>query len=93
MAPKPPKNQTSADLCTPATFVRRTKVPLLRFQVGMTQAELAKKVGCEDSILCRIERAQVRNTPAILRIREKIAGVFGLTVEEIFGPGTSGEDD
>ena len=89
MESKPPKNKTSADLCT--AFVRPTKVPLLRFQAGMTQAELAKKVGCGDSILCRIERAQVRNTPAILRIRKKIAEVFGLTVEEIFGPGTSGQ--
>jgi DNA-binding XRE family transcriptional regulator len=70
---------------------RPTKLPFLRFVAGMTQSDLSKKINCDHATISLIESGQMRNTPAVIRHKTKIAEVFGLAVEEIFPKG--GQED
>lgn len=54
------------------------RIKELRIQQGMTQEELAKKVGCDQSTLSRIEFEE-RNPSFEVAI--SIAGVLGVSAE------------
>ncbi|EZP77571.1 repressor protein YorfE [Parageobacillus genomosp. 1] len=59
----------------------RNKITYYRNKQGMTQAELARKLGISASYLNRIEKGT--KTPS-LRLAIRIAHVLGVPVEKLF---------
>ena len=59
----------------------RTIIKMLRARDGLTQADLAKKVGVRRETISFVENGEY-NPSLLLAVR--IARVFGETVEEVF---------
>lgn len=59
----------------------RTIIKMLRARDGLTQAELARKVGVRRETISFVENGEY-NPSLLLAVR--IARVFGVTVEEVF---------
>jgi putative transcriptional regulator len=57
------------------------KVHELRFEIGMTQEELAEKAGVTRQTVISIEKGNY--TPSVL-LSLKIAKIFGKVLEEVF---------
>ncbi|MDH7497105.1 MAG: helix-turn-helix transcriptional regulator [Syntrophomonadaceae bacterium] len=67
----------------------RNRVRELREQAGLTQEELAARVGVSRQTVISIERG--RYNPSIL-LAFRLARVFGLAVEEVFLAEEGGEE-
>lgn len=63
-----------------------TPLKIIRTQLGYTQADLAKAINVDLSIISRLENSQLRDTPSIIRAKARIAEFLNMSVEEIFPP-------
>ncbi len=54
----------------------------LRIRKGLTALSLAKQAGVSPSYICALEKGK-RTIPR-LKIMDKIAGVLGATIQEVF---------
>jgi len=61
---------------------------MARFLKGISQAKLAKETGIDAAIISRLENDLLRDTPAVLLWKEKIAGILETPMEVLF-PGTT----
>ena len=59
----------------------KTRMPELRARYGLTQAELAKKVGVQRETIVHLERG--RYNPS-LRLAYRISRALTSTIEEVF---------
>jgi DNA-binding XRE family transcriptional regulator len=66
--------------------MRLTPMKALRTYRRISQADLGKAVDVDPAIICRIENDQARETPAIIRIKTRIAEFLCESVETIFPP-------
>ena len=66
-----------------------TRVQHLREARGLTQREIARAVGISSATLSRIEAGCRQPSAAIA---QKLAGIFGFEVEELFPSGEPQED-
>jgi len=64
-----------------------------RFFRGISQAQLAQKIGVDPTIISRLESGLFRNTPAVIRWKKKVAEVLETPVEVLFrNSGNTGGD-
>jgi len=56
----------------------------LRFQRQLSQDEIARLVGADQSRISRLERDLLRDTPATLALRRRVAGALGVPIDAIF---------
>ncbi len=64
-----------------------TPLKIIRTELGLRQAELAKAIDVDLSIISRLENGHARDTPSIIRAKAKIAEFLKMPVERIFPPG------
>jgi len=62
----------------------KNKLKEIRFFKEMTQDDLAILSGYDQSLISRLERGNLRETPGLEKMKNKIADVLSLSVEEIF---------
>lgn len=59
---------------------------IIRVQLGLSQDEVAKAVGTNESLISRLENGHLRDTPGTLRLKARVAEFLGVAIEEIFPP-------
>ena len=62
----------------------KTNLRRIRFFKEMTQDDLAILSGYDQSLISRLERGNLRETPGLEKMKNKIADVLSLPLEEIF---------
>ena len=63
-----------------------SKIRQLRKERSLTQAELAQRIGVQQSDLCRMENGEYK---VALDTLFRILGVFGMDIGEFFGDGSA----
>ena len=70
-------------------FLVGTKIRELRKARSLTQAELAGKIGIQQSDLCRMETGEYKVS---LDTLFRVLGIFGMNIGEFFEEAAGGED-
>ena len=64
-----------------------TTLKMARFMKGISQEELARKIGVDQPAISRLELDKDKDTPRILRLKKAVAEFLDIPVTAIF-PGT-----
>lgn len=61
-----------------------TPFKLIRMSAGVRQAEIARNLDVDISLISRIESGQARQTPRVVLTQARIAEFLGVPLETIF---------